>query len=123
MIDMKHFPWLKMLPVVLAGMILSSGCVYRERTVYREHGRHIVTTETAGAEVVVAEAPPAPMVETVTISPGPGFLWIGGNWVWRGHWYWERGHWLRPPHPGAVWVPHHYFFRDGHHVFIRGGWR
>ena len=123
MVCMKNFsPW-KSLPMLLAGLFLASGCVYRERTVYHDHGRHIVTTETASTEVIVTEAPPAPMVETVTISPGPTFVWIGGNWVWRGHWYWERGHWLRPPHPGAVWMPHHYVFRGGHHVFIRGGWR
>ncbi|MGP8199900.1 MAG: hypothetical protein ACLQU4_10400 [Limisphaerales bacterium] len=80
-----------------------------------------------GAEVVVSGAPPPPPVEVdiETPMPGPGFIWIGGAWVWgpAGGWVWERGHWDRPPFFGAAWVPHHYEMRNGRHVFVRGGWR
>ena len=120
---MKNLSLVKSSLLVLAGSLLVSGCVYRERTVYRQPGARVVTTETVGSEVVVTEAPPAPIVETITVSPGPGFVWVGGCWGWRNHWVWERGHWDRPPHVGAVWVPHHYSHRGGVHVFIRGGWR
>jgi hypothetical protein len=76
-----------------------------------------------GTEVDVVGDPPAPMVEGVSPAPGIGFVWIGGNWAWEGRWVWERGHWDRPPHPGAIWVPHRYVNRDGRHIFVRGGWR
>ena len=34
----------------------------------------------------------APIEETITVSPDPGFIWIGGVWVWGGGgWRWERG--------------------------------
>jgi hypothetical protein len=80
-----------------------------------------------GTEVVVSSAPPPPptVVDVETPAPGSDFVWIGGVWVWGpgGNWVWERGHWDRPPHPGAVWVAHSYAYRDGRHVFVRGGWR
>jgi len=75
--------------------------------------------------VEVAAAPPVAEVDVQPPMPGSGFIWIGGNWVWGpgGRWVWERGRWDRPPHPGAVWVPHRYEYRNGRHVFVRGGWR
>ena len=109
--------------LVLAGAIPASGCVYRERVVYRQPPAQVVTTQSVGTEVTVTEAPPAPIIETVTVSPGPAFIWIGGGWAWHGRWVWEAGHWAHPPRPGAVWVAHRYEYRNGVHVFIRGGWR
>jgi hypothetical protein len=110
-------------PIFLASVasLLLTGCVYRERVVYRQPppGAPVVAEQ----EVVVTEAPPPPVVETITIAPSPGFIWLGGGWVWHDHWVWERGHWGRPPHRGAVWVPHRYVYRNGAHVFVRGGWR
>lgn len=109
-------------PVVLASLagLLAGGCnVY----VTPPSGRVVVS---APGEVVVGEAPPAapPYVEVQTVSPGVDFLWIPGAYVWGGRgWVWERGRWDRPPHRGAIWVPHHYELRGGRHVFVRGGWR
>jgi len=105
--------------VSLAGLFAAGCNVY-----VRPPAARVVVAAPAG--VVVAEAPPPapPYADVVTVSPGPDFVWIGGVWVWGGRgWVWEKGHWERPPHPGAVWVPHHYEFRDGRHVFVRGGWR
>jgi hypothetical protein len=112
-----------MLKVALGGLLLLTGCAEREQVVYRQHGSRVVFTERAGEWAVCSEAPPATIVETVTVAPGPGFVWIRGLWVWRGHWAWQRGHWVRPPRAGAVWVPHRYVNRGGVHVFTRGGWR
>ena len=106
--------------LLLAGAMLAGSCVIRERTVYYRQGP---PPAAVGTEVTVTEAPPAPIYETVTISPGPDYIWIGGVWAWHGRWVWETGHWGRPPHPGAVWMPHRYEYRNGVHVFIRGGWR
>ena len=103
----------------LAGLVMSGCDVY-----VRPPAERVVVAEPGG--VVVAEAPPAapPFVEVETVSPGPDYVWIGGVWMWGGNrWVWERGHWDRPPRHGAVWVPHRYEYRNGRHVFIRGGWR
>jgi len=75
------------------------------------------------AEVDVVGDPPVPIVEDITPAPGIGFVWIEGAWAWHGRWVWEAGHWDRPPHPGAVWVPHRYVVHNGRHIFIRGGWK
>jgi len=83
-------------------------------------------TVSAPDEVVVVDAPPSapPYVEVETVSPGPDYIWIGGAWFWDGgRWEWQRGHWDHPPHRGATWVAHHYEYRNGRHVFVRGGWR
>jgi len=115
---MKKSALLKLLLLASAGSLLLAGCVYRERVVYREPG-----TEVVESGVVVAEPPPAPVVEVETVAPGPGFIWIDGFWAWHGRWVWERGHWDRPPRPGMVWVGPRYIVRGGRHVYVRGGWR
>jgi hypothetical protein len=110
---MKKSALLKMALLIFSAAIFAVGCV-----VYPAG-----PVATVGAEVDVAGDPPAPIVEEVTPAPGVGFVWIGGAWAWNGRWEWERGHWDRPPHPGAVWVPHRYVVHNGRHVFVRGGWR
>jgi hypothetical protein len=85
----------------------------------------INTPNTAGAaqpqEVVVNAAPPPPQQETIVVAPGPGYVWVGGEWTWHGRWVWAPGRWVYGPRPGAVWVgggwvhgPHGYYHRGGH---------
>ncbi len=46
---------------------------------------------------VSGSCPPASLPEPVSISPGPGFVWVRGAWVWYGdHWIWHRGYWHHP---------------------------
>jgi hypothetical protein len=118
---MKKLPLLKSILLIATGSLLVSGCVTRERVVYQQAPPPSQPLM-PGQEVVVTEAPPPAIVETETISPGPNFVWIGGGYVWRGHWVWQHGRWARPPHRGAVWVAHRYEYRNGVHVYIRGGW-
>jgi len=35
-------------------------------------------------EEVVLRAPPAPLLETRVLAPGPGYVWIDGYWNWVG---------------------------------------
>jgi outer membrane lipoprotein SlyB len=68
----------------------------------------VVPAPAAPPTVVVAPdqayvAPPAP-VEPVVVAPGPGYVWVSGQWAWQGKWVWVRGHWAYPPRPYAVWV-------------------
>ena len=102
---------------------MAAGCVVRERA-YAPDGSVSVDATAVDSGVYVDSAPPPPVEETITAAPDPAFVWIGGVWIWGGHgWRWERGHWSRPPRVGAVWIPHHYVYRNGRHVFVRGGWR
>lgn len=54
--------------------------------------------------VYVQSPPPPPRVETVVVAPGPGYVWVGGEWVWNLGWVWVGGHWAYPPRPHTVWV-------------------
>lgn len=65
------------------------------------------TTEVSPGEtttVVSEPPPPAPVDTTVVVTPGPDYVWIGGEWIWNGQWVWVAGHWGLPPYPHAVWV-------------------
>lgn len=68
----------------------------------------INTPGTAGAAsantVVIQQPPPPPIVETVVVSPGPGYIWVGGEWEWNNRWVWRGGYWSRPPYGCTVWV-------------------
>jgi outer membrane lipoprotein SlyB len=73
--------------------------------------------------MVVAQSPPPPPVETVVVAPGPGYVWIGGEWAWNGGWIWVAGHWGYQPYPRAVWVRGYWY--QGPHGWYRsaGHWR
>lgn len=76
------------------------------------------------AQVVVRVGPPAPIVETRPVRPGPDFVWIAGYHRWDGARYvWVPGRWDRPPRPHAVWVPHRWVHRHGGWVLVEGHWR
>jgi hypothetical protein len=119
-IAMKKQSAIKFLLAIVGASLIGSGCT----VTYHPPVVAVDATVPAPVEVEATSAPPPPIDETVTVAPDPSFVWIGGVWVWGGGgWRWEGGHWDRPPHPGAVWMPHHYEFRNGRHVFVRGGWR
>jgi len=65
----------------------------------------------APANIIVQSPPPPPPTETVVTAPGPGYVWIGGEWVWNGRWVWVGGHWAQPPNPRAVWI-NGYWWKD-----------
>ena len=72
---------------------------------------------------VIAGPPPPPRPETVVVAPGPGYVWVGGSWVWDRRWVWVPGYWHYPPYPHAVWVPD-YWHRGPHGWYRRPGhWR
>jgi hypothetical protein len=100
--------------------IASSACII----VPRRH--HEVIVEPAGREVYVETEPgavPAPLVETITVSPGPDHEWVHGHWAWRdGRYAWIGGHWERRPHAHARWVVAHWDRRGGRWYWIDGHW-
>jgi len=71
--------------------------------------------------------PPAPIDETPPPTPGPGYAWVDGDWIWNGGWVWVGGHWALPPFPHAFWFHGGWsrswgVFRGGFHR-ERGHWR
>lgn len=85
------------------------------------HDKYIVLEETSPAEIYVEQAPPAVIVETRTVSPGPSYVWIDGYWKWNKDWKWVKGKWVIKPSPQAVWIAgswekkhHHWTWREGH---------
>ena len=76
------------------------------------------------ADVIVRIGPPAAIVETRPIRPGPGYVWIMGYHRWDGNAYvWVPGHWVVPPRPGARWIAHRWVRRHGGWVLVEGYWR
>ena len=76
-------------------------------------------------DIVVPEAPPPPVVETVPVAPPePDYVWVGGYWDWNNTQYvWVPGRYRRPPGPDRVWVPPRtYHDAHGNH-YVPGGWR
>jgi len=77
----------------------------------------------APSTVVVQQAPPPPPVETLVAAPGPGYVWIGGEWIWANGWVWRAGYWGCPPRGYSVWVGGR-AWHDGQHWHAeRGHWR
>ncbi len=72
--------------------------------------------------VVVETPPPVAPAETVVVAPGPGYVWVGGEWVWNGGWVWVEGHWVLPPYPHAVWVHGHWGHGPHGWYHVRGYW-
>jgi outer membrane lipoprotein SlyB len=81
------------------------------------------TTATTATTVVVAQPPPPPPVETIYVSPGPGYIWCPGEWQWRGTWVWVNGRWAYPPHRSAVWVGGYWTRGQRGYVHVSGRWR
>ncbi len=77
------------------------------------------------AQVVVRVAPPPPVhVGVVGVTPGPGYVWIGGYQRWNGHAYvWVPGRWVRPPRAHVIWVGPRWVHTRGGWVFHAGYWR
>jgi WXXGXW repeat (2 copies) len=41
-------------------------------------------------------ARPADVVYARSVSPGPGYVWVSGEWRWsNGHYHWREGSWQR----------------------------
>lgn len=84
----------------------------------------------AGApkNVETSDTLPPPPHEVVGVSPGKGYTWVPGYYLWaavRGghHWVWFKGHYEHPPHPGAAWMAPRLEDLGGSPVYIGGYWR
>ena len=73
--------------------------------------------------VYVTVAPPAPVVERVVVSPGPGYVWQPGYHVWNGNAYtWTPGAWVVAPYARARWIPGHWISTRRGYYWDAGHW-
>ena len=74
-----------------------------------------ISVSSCGPTEVVASRP-ADVIYTRPLAPGPGYVWIGGDWYWSGGRYtWREGRWDRA-RTGRVW-------HDGNWMQSDRGWR
>lgn len=128
---MKMKLWKPVLAAAGASFLLT-GCVVRERTVYRTAppppaGAEVETSSEVVVDSDMPTAPPPGEVVVTEVDAGPppfvGGVWIGPAWGWGpGGWAWHRGYWDHP-HPGMRWYGPRYMVRGGRRVYVRGGWR
>ena len=66
---------------------------------------------------------PADVVYEHGVAPGPGYIWIDGDWTWSGGRYvWHNGYWGHP-RPGRAWVGGHWDHGARGYHWNRGHWR
>lgn len=87
-------------------------------------GSAACATAAPHGRVYLRVGPPAPIVDTRLISPGPGYVWVPGFYRWdRASYVWVPGTWQRPPRARARWVPARWVHdRRGWYV-VEGRWR
>jgi hypothetical protein len=92
---------------VFAGILLLSACA--------DHPRNVVYVRTP---------PPPPIRETILVSPGPGYFWVGGFHSWNGNSYvWVPGRWERIPGRRHAWAPGHWVHGRHGWYWVEGHWR
>jgi WXXGXW repeat (2 copies) len=106
--------------LIAACLPLITGCVerqvvYRDRPVYAAPDGEVIVNQPVN--------PPPLQAEVVPASPDPTFIWIAGNWEWRGRWVWISGRWAPPPRPDAVWVRGRWVRRHHRYIWVSGHWR
>lgn len=77
----------------------------------------------AGARVTVRERPHRPPYYVPGPPAHPGWIWIGGEWVWqRGRYVYTKGYWT-PPRRGYAWAPGHWKRMGNGWHWEPGRWR
>ena len=76
----------------------------------------------AGCSVGYVTTPPQDVTYVRPVSPGPDYVWIGGDWVWTGGGYhWREGFW-RHPRDGYSWQSGHWENGGRGYRWHKGGW-
>ena len=84
-------------------------------------GFAVIAVPVSAGYVYVQVGPPAAVVQTVPVSPGAGYVWVGGYYRWNGARYvwvpgryvahagaWVPGHWRHVAGSGWYWIPGHW---------------
>ncbi|MEP7278920.1 MAG: hypothetical protein ABI813_09780 [Bacteroidota bacterium] len=66
---------------------------------------------------------PGDIIYTRPASPGEGYIWMDGDWIWTGGRYsWREGRWARP-RLGRVWYRGNWQHTAHGYRWNRGHWR
>jgi hypothetical protein len=80
------------------------------------------TTLSGCAAGVVARRPPD-VVYVRSASPGPGYVWVSGDWVWSGGKYrWREGYW-HAAKPGRNWKSGYWEKDPNGYKWQKGRWQ
>lgn len=100
---MSHFQKFGLYTGLAGVTLVLSGCILPP-PLPRPYFPAVVVTQPQVAVEYVQTAPPAPYSEVVTVSPGVGYVWLPGLWLWSGGRYqWRAGNWSRPPSGYSQW--------------------
>jgi WXXGXW repeat (2 copies) len=76
----------------------------------------------AGCSVGYVTTLPPDVTYVRPVSPGPDYVWIGGDWVWTGGGYhWREGSWQHP-REGYSWQSGHWENGGRGYRWHKGGW-
>jgi hypothetical protein len=57
------------------------------------------------------------------VSPGHGYIWVTGEWQWRGgKYYWKEGYW-QVARPGRTWKPGYWESSQKGYKWHKGYWQ
>ena len=74
------------------------------------------------SEVTVKSRPERPYYSySRPVAPGPGYVWIDGDWYARGgRYHWREGYWR--PRGNRVWISGNWQSRPNGYYWRRGYW-
>ena len=58
-----------------------------------------------------------------TKSPGIGYVWVSGEWIWSSRWVWKKGYYTRPPKGKSKWIYGKCNKRGNKWFWVRGYWQ
>ena len=123
---MSHFRKIVMYGGLACVGLMLSGCVVAPRP-YRPYPAHSTAVQPPVAieSEYVQTAPPSPYTEVVPSSPGVGYVWVPGLWLWSGgRYHWRAGAWSLPPAGFSHWTPGGWSHQPGRGWYFFGGrWR
>jgi WXXGXW repeat (2 copies) len=95
------------MPLLMGGMLAVGGCATHARVA-----------------IYAPAGPPAALQEVIAVSPGPGYVWIGGYHRWEsGAYVWVPGRWDKAPRARAKWVPGRWRHERSGWYWVEGRWR
>lgn len=84
----------------------------------------IALSFTSEAQVIIKVRPAAPAMRARPAIPGPKYVWVNGDYTYRGNQYvYNDGYWAVPPASRTHWVDGRWKHRRGGWVWIPGHWR
>ena len=117
----------------IAGLAFAAqACVVRDaQPVNAGYGYSSAGTMYASGGIYVGEPsvayansmPPPALYETMTPSPGYGYVWIDGYWHWNSfEWVWVSGRWVQEQQGYYYVQPYYDYGYDGGYTYTPGYW-